>query len=37
MELLAESDGLEMTFCDDGSVILQWEKQIEEGHIVSSG
>ncbi|MNJ63703.1 hypothetical protein D3C77_596210 [compost metagenome] len=27
MELLAETDGLEMTFCDDGSVILQWERQ----------
>jgi len=26
MELLAETDGLDMTFCDDGSVILQWEK-----------
>lgn len=26
VELLAETDGLEMTFCDDGSVILQWEK-----------
>lgn len=26
MELLAETEGLDMTFCDDGSVILQWEK-----------
>ncbi|AIN58744.1 hypothetical protein O165_010825 [Pseudomonas soli] len=26
MELLAETDGLDMTFCDDGSVILQWER-----------
>ncbi|MDF9616983.1 DUF1654 domain-containing protein [Pseudomonas entomophila] len=26
MELLAETDGLDITFCDDGSVILQWEK-----------
>lgn len=26
MELLSETDGLDMTFCDDGSVILQWEK-----------
>ncbi|MDU9394566.1 DUF1654 domain-containing protein [Pseudomonas sp. zfem002] len=25
MELLAETDGLDMTFCDDGSVILQWD------------
>lgn len=30
MELLAETDGLEMTFCDDGSVVLQWEKQENE-------
>jgi len=30
MELLAETDGIEMTFNDDGSVILQWEKQSEE-------
>ncbi|MDG9886324.1 DUF1654 domain-containing protein [Pseudomonas sp. GD04058] len=26
MELLSETDGLDMTFCDDGSVILQWER-----------
>lgn len=26
MELLAETDGLDMTFRDDGSVILQWER-----------
>lgn len=26
MELLSETDGLDMTFCDDGSVILQWDK-----------
>lgn len=30
MELLAETDGLDMTFCDDGSVILQWEKPNDE-------
>lgn len=29
MELLSETDGLDMTFCDDGSVILQWEKSDE--------
>ncbi|MEA3233872.1 DUF1654 domain-containing protein [Pseudomonas mosselii] len=32
MELLAETDGLDMTFCDDGSVILQWEKP-EDQHV----
>ncbi|HGM5580790.1 TPA: DUF1654 domain-containing protein [Pseudomonas putida] len=26
MDLLSETDGLDMTFCDDGSVILQWAK-----------
>lgn len=26
MELISETDGLDMTFCDDGSVILQWER-----------
>lgn len=30
MELLAETDGLDMTFCDDGSVILQWERSEHE-------
>lgn len=25
MELLVETDGLDVTFCDDGSVILQWD------------
>lgn len=30
MELLAETDGLDMTFCDDGSVILQWERPDED-------
>lgn len=31
MELLSETDGLDMTFCDDGSVILQWERAEEDG------
>lgn len=26
MELLSDTDGLDMTFSDDGSVILQWER-----------
>lgn len=34
MELLAETDGLDMAFCDDGSVILQWEKQDESDQVV---
>lgn len=32
MELLSETDGLDMTFCDDGSVILQWEKPDDGDH-----
>ena len=30
MELLAETEGLDMTFCDDGSVILRWERSDDE-------
>ncbi|MDH1143273.1 DUF1654 domain-containing protein [Pseudomonas mosselii] len=33
MELLAETGGLDMTFCDDGSVILQWENQEESEQV----
>ncbi|SDE15395.1 Protein of unknown function [Pseudomonas guariconensis] len=34
MELLSETDGLDMTFCDDGSVILQWEKPDESDQVI---
>ncbi len=34
MELLAETDGLDMTFCDDGSVILQWDKPDDSDQVV---
>ncbi|NBK38181.1 DUF1654 domain-containing protein [Pseudomonas soli] len=34
MELLSETDGLDMTFCDDGSVILQWEKPDDSNQVV---
>ncbi|WP_323115114.1 DUF1654 domain-containing protein [Pseudomonas guariconensis] len=34
MELLSETDGLDMTFCDDGSVILQWEKPDDAGQMI---
>ncbi|MDT3716255.1 DUF1654 domain-containing protein [Pseudomonas soli] len=34
MELLAETYGLDMTFCDDGSVILQWEKPDDSDQVV---
>ncbi|MEQ6925601.1 DUF1654 domain-containing protein [Pseudomonas mosselii] len=34
MELLSETDGLDMTFCDDGSVILQWEKPNDDDQVI---
>lgn len=37
MELLSETDGLDMTFCDDGSVILRWEKSDDSDQVVERG
>lgn len=34
MELLSETDGLDMTFCDDGSVILQWDKPDDGDQVI---
>lgn len=34
MELLAETDILDMTFCDDGSVILQWDKPTDDDQVI---
>ncbi|WP_054912599.1 DUF1654 domain-containing protein [Pseudomonas sp. NBRC 111127] len=34
MELLAETDGLDMTFCDDGSVILQWDTPTDDDRVI---
>jgi hypothetical protein len=34
MELLAETDGLDMTFCDDGSVILQWDAPTDDDRVI---
>lgn len=34
MELLAETDALDMTFCDDGSVILQWDKPSDDDCVI---
>lgn len=31
MEMLAETDGVEMIFNDDGTVTLKWELEREEG------
>ncbi|NBA79043.1 DUF1654 domain-containing protein [Pseudomonas putida] len=37
MELLSETDGLDMTFCDDGSVILQWDAPTDYDRVIDSG
>lgn len=34
MELLAETDGLDMIFCDDGSVILQWDAPTADDRVI---
>lgn len=34
MELLSETDGLDMTFCDDGSVILQWDAATDDDRVI---
>lgn len=34
MELLSETDGLHMTFCDDGSVILQWDAPTDDDRVI---
>ncbi|GLO23527.1 DUF1654 domain-containing protein [Pseudomonas putida] len=37
MELLAETDGLDMTFCDDGAVILQWDLPTDDDRVIDRG
>ena len=34
MELLAETDGLDMSFCDDGSVSLAWGLPTDDDRII---
>lgn len=34
MELLAQTDGLDMAFCDDGSVILQWDAPTDDDRVI---
>ncbi|MNF18795.1 hypothetical protein D3C80_2231110 [compost metagenome] len=36
MDLLAESDGLDMSFCDDGSVLLQWDAPTDDDRVIGS-
>lgn len=37
MEMLAETAGLEMTFCDDGSVLMQWDAPTEDDRVIDRG
>lgn len=37
MQLLSETDGLEMTFCDDGAVILQWDLPTDDDRVIDRG
>lgn len=37
MELLSETDGLDMTFCDDGAVILQWDLPTDDDRVIDRG
>ena len=34
MEVLAETDGIEMIFNDDGAVTLKWEKTTDEDRVL---
>lgn len=37
MELLSETDGLDMTICDDGAVILQWDLPTGDDRVIDRG
>lgn len=37
LELLNETDGLELTFNDDGTVLLQWERPTDEDQVIGGG
>lgn len=34
MGLLADTDGIDMTFCDDGAVILQWDEETSDDRVI---
>ncbi|WP_230377019.1 DUF1654 domain-containing protein [Pseudomonas fulva] len=34
MDLLAESAGLDMSFCDDGAVLLQWDAPTDDDRVI---
>lgn len=37
MQLLSETDGLEMTLCDDGAAILQWDLPTDDDRVIDRG
>jgi len=37
MQLLAETDGLEMTFCDNGAVLLKWDAPTDDDWVIDRG
>lgn len=37
IELLAATDGLEMAFCDDGSVFLKWDVPTDDDRVIDRG
>lgn len=37
LELLNETDGLDLTFNDDGTVLLQWDKPADDDQVIGGG
>lgn len=37
LELLNETDGLALTFNDDGTVLLQWDRPTDEDQVIGGG
>lgn len=37
LELLNETDGLDLTFNDDGTVLLQWDKPTDDDQVIGGG
>ncbi|MEX5490788.1 DUF1654 domain-containing protein [Pseudomonas fulva] len=37
MELLGETDGVDMTFYDDGSVFLKWDAPTDDDRVIDRG
>ncbi|MFJ3114904.1 DUF1654 domain-containing protein [Pseudomonas protegens] len=37
LELLAETDGIDMTFNEDGTITLKWDKPSDEDRVIEAG